>query len=52
MSSALCHLTNISYRLGRKLVFDPATETLHGDAEANRLLTRTYRAPYLLPEKV
>jgi predicted dehydrogenase len=52
MSSALCHLANISYRLGRKLVFDPATETFRGDAEANRLLTREYRDPYVLPAKV
>jgi hypothetical protein len=49
---ALCHLANISYRLGRKLVFDPATETFPGDAKANGLLTRQYRAPYTLPDKV
>ncbi len=52
LSSTLCHLANISYRLGRRLVFDPVTETFPGDAEANRLLTREYRAPYVLPEKV
>ena len=51
-SSALCHLANISYRLGRKLVFDPATETFPGDAKANGLLTRQYRAPYTLPDKL
>ncbi len=52
LSTALCHLANISYRLGRKLVFDPATEKFPGDEEANRYLTRTYREPYLLPDKV
>ena len=52
MSTALAHLANISYRTGRKLVFDPATETFPGDDEANKLLTRTYREPYTLPDPV
>jgi predicted dehydrogenase len=52
MSTALCHLANIAFRTGRKLTFDPATETFPGDAEANQYLTRKYRAPYVLPEKV
>ncbi|HVX12918.1 MAG TPA: Gfo/Idh/MocA family oxidoreductase [Pirellulales bacterium] len=96
-SSALCHLANISYRLGEKVPFDPqtkafgdnteayetlgrmeqhltaneikldgqakyllgrklsidaATETFVGDDEANRMLTRQYRAPFVVPEKV
>ena len=52
MSAALCHMANISYRTGRKLVFDPKTETFGNDAEANRYLTRKYREPYALPDKV
>jgi predicted dehydrogenase len=52
MSTALCHLANIAFRTGRKLTFDPAAETFPGDAEANGLLGRTYREPYVLPEKV
>ena len=48
-SCALVHLANISYRLGRSLDFDPATLTFPRDAEANRMLTREYRAPYVLP---
>ncbi|MBM3744677.1 MAG: Gfo/Idh/MocA family oxidoreductase [Acidobacteria bacterium] len=52
MSAALCHLANISFRLGRKLVFDPQKERITGDPEADKLLTRTYRAPYVLPERV
>ena len=40
------------YKLGRKLTFDPKTETFPGDAEANKLLTRVYREPYGLPDKV
>jgi predicted dehydrogenase len=49
----LIHLANISYRLGRTLYFDPATLTCKGDAEANKMFTRTaYRAPFVVPEKV
>ncbi len=55
ISSTLVHLANVSYRLGRTLNFDPATEQVIGDAEANRLLRdgdRGYREPYVVPEKV
>ncbi len=49
-SSALIHLANISYRLGRTLYFDPKTELLTGDEEANGMLSRPYRAPYIVPD--
>ena len=96
LSSALCHLGNISYRLGSQvsagdvqkslanlktndnakdtlertlahlkdngvdlataklgvgpvLPFDPKTETFPGNDAANKMLTREYRAPYLVP---
>lgn len=97
LSSALCHMGNISYRLGSQyaaadalkkidsitsqdnakdtyertmkhleenkvdvaatklqigndLAFDPVTETFTGDqADANKMLTREYRAPYVVP---
>jgi predicted dehydrogenase len=52
ISANLCHLANISYRLKRRLDFDPAKWEFKGDAEANRMLTRKYRAPYVVPEKV
>lgn len=52
LSSALAHLGNISYRLGRQLNFDPVAERFVGDEEANKLLTREYRSPYILPEKI
>ena len=52
LSAALCHLANISYRTGRKLRFDPATETFGNDREANQYLSRKYRAPFVVPEKV
>lgn len=51
LSSTLCHLGNISYRVGRSVTFDGAAERFIGDEEADRLLGRTYRAPYVLPEK-
>lgn len=51
-STRLCHLGNLAHRVGRRLTFDEATETLHGDAAANRLLGRSYRPPFVLPDKV
>ena len=51
LSTSLCHLGNISYRVGRSLTFDGASERFAGDDEANKLLSRTYRAPSSLPEK-
>ena len=51
-SALLVHLANTSYRLGRKLKFDPQTLKFPGDAEANAMLTRRYRAPYVVPDKV
>jgi predicted dehydrogenase len=52
MSATLMHLANISYRVGRTLEFDSATMQFVGDSEANKLLTRKYRAPYVVPAKV
>jgi hypothetical protein len=37
------HLGNISTRLQRTVQFDPATQKIVGDEEANSLLTRKYR---------
>ncbi|WP_247232353.1 Gfo/Idh/MocA family oxidoreductase [Telluribacter sp. SYSU D00476] len=48
LSSGLAHLGNIAYRTGRALTFDPKTEKFVGDKEANAMLTRKYRAPYVL----
>jgi len=52
LSSTLPHLANISYRVGRSLTFDGKTETFAGDADADRLLTREYRAPFVVPQNV
>jgi predicted dehydrogenase len=52
ISTALLHLANISYRVGRTLHFDAASYSVVGDAEANGLFTREYRPPFVVPEKV
>jgi predicted dehydrogenase len=52
ISTALMHLANISYRVGRSLHFDAASYSCVGDAEANRLFRRSYRKPFEVPEKV
>jgi predicted dehydrogenase len=52
LSTTLAHLANISFRVGRSLKFNPKTERFDNDAEANAMLTRKYREPYVLPEKV
>jgi predicted dehydrogenase len=52
ISTALVHLANISYRLGRTLHFDAANYACTGDAEANRMFKREYRKPYVVPDKV
>ena len=52
MSTVLVHLANISYRLGRSLEFDAQNLSCKGDAEATRMFTRQYRAPFVVPEKV
>src|SRR5450759_3054465 len=51
-SSALPHLANISYRLGRELTFRGDYEKFANDSDANILLTRVYRKPYIIPEEV
>ncbi len=52
ISCALVHLANASYRLGRTLRFDPETEQVIGDDEANRMLRGAYRDPFVVPEEV
>ena len=50
ISTASCILANISMQLGRTLAWDPAKGQVVGDDEANRLLRRPYRAPWVHPE--
>jgi hypothetical protein len=51
-SCALIHLANISYRLGRSLEFDPVKMEFRNDPAANAMLTREYRPPFVVPDKV
>jgi predicted dehydrogenase len=44
--ATVCHLANLSLRLGRTLRWDPRAETVVGDAEANSALERPYRVPW------
>ncbi len=52
LSTSLCHLGNIACRLKRTLQFNPHGETFINDAEADSYLTKAYRSPYILPDKV
>lgn len=47
-SVSVCHIGNISMRLGRPLKWDPLKEEFVGDAEANAMLGRPMRAPWHL----
>ncbi len=51
-SCALIHLANISYRLGRTLDIDPQNLTVLNDKEANSMLAKEYRKPYVLPKNI
>jgi predicted dehydrogenase len=50
VAAGLCHLGNIAYRVGRTIRFDPKTEQIPGDDEANALLTRKYREGFEVPK--
>ena len=52
LTTTLCHLGNISTRLGRSLRFDPQTEQILGDEEANALVRREYRDHWGTPKGV
>jgi predicted dehydrogenase len=47
-TASICNLGNICYRLRRPLEWDPDKEEFKNDPEANKLLTKDYRAPYIL----
>ncbi|HEO71828.1 MAG TPA: Gfo/Idh/MocA family oxidoreductase [Candidatus Hydrogenedentes bacterium] len=49
IAAALCHLGNIAYRVGHTITFDPKTERIAGDDEADALLTRSYREGFEVP---
>lgn len=47
-TASVCHLGNISMRLGKKLEWDPVLEVFPTNDEANRLVSRPMRAPWRL----
>jgi predicted dehydrogenase len=52
LSCNLVHLANISYRLGRTIHWDAKKLECINDDEANKMLTRAYRAPFVVPKNV
>ncbi|MCF7975838.1 MAG: Gfo/Idh/MocA family oxidoreductase [Phycisphaerae bacterium] len=52
-SVLLCHMANVSYRVGnQRLVFDAENESFTDNDNANKLLKRDYRSPWVVPENV
>jgi predicted dehydrogenase len=50
ISTASCILANLSMKLGRSLTWDAEKQQVVGDADANKLLRRPYRKPWVHPE--
>jgi predicted dehydrogenase len=50
ISTASCILANMSMKVGRPLVYDPKKRQIVNDPEANALLKRPYRSPYVHPD--
>ncbi len=50
ISTTSCILANLATQLGRSLPWDPQAQRVVGDDEANRLLRRPYRQPWVHPE--
>jgi hypothetical protein len=47
LSASMCHLANSSYRVGRQLTLATGPKFVN-DPEADKLLTRDYREPYVV----
>jgi hypothetical protein len=47
-SISSCHLCNIAMLAGRKIRWDPDKEQVLGDDEANALVSRKQREPYVI----
>jgi predicted dehydrogenase len=50
MSATACILANLSMQLGRSLEWDHARGEVARDVEANKLLSRPYRGPWVHPD--
>jgi len=49
ISTASCIIANLSMKLGRPLIYDPNAKRFTNDAEADKLLQRSYRSPWIHP---
>jgi predicted dehydrogenase len=49
ISTSSCILANLALQLGRTLAWDPEKGEVKNDEEANKLLSRPYRAPWVHP---
>jgi len=49
ISTASCIIANLSMQLGRPLIYDPVKMQFEKDPDANKLLERTYRQPWMHP---
>ena len=47
-SATVCHLGNIAVRTGKKINWNPETETIVNDSAAAKWLTKEYRKPYTI----
>lgn len=47
-SATVCHLGNIAVRANKKINWDPKTESIVGDSETSKWLTKEYREPWSL----
>ena len=50
ISSASCILANLAMQTGRTLAWDAQQQRIIGDDEANKLLKRPYRSPWVHPD--
>jgi hypothetical protein len=50
ISTTACILANLSMKRGRTLEWDHASGRVVGDEEADRLLRRPYRSPWVHPD--
>ncbi|MCC6341441.1 MAG: Gfo/Idh/MocA family oxidoreductase [Bryobacterales bacterium] len=50
ISASSCIMANLSMKLGRSLSWDPAANQIRNDKEANALLRRSYRGPWVHPD--
>ena len=50
ISTASCILANVSMKIGRPIVYDPVKRQIANDPEANALLQRPYRQPWMHPD--